>query len=656
MWARPFFLTFLFYLTSPTTANVLFLPRGHLYASYDHWTLHIPIETRTSWTFVLKLEHHVKLFKSKVSSIFAEHRQQLRSDQASQLFTKFNQDVSVLDHEMNLTKSILRHLQVPHPHRPNRNRRSVLPFIGDALSSLFGTATDDEIQEVISRMNELSASQNDILNVFDNTVTVVNQTLVEIDTDRQTINRLANVTNYLTNEIYSLRRMVEDNLSSVSELDSMLDIMFADLLNAIQDFRRSVINMEIIFSFVENGIVPRSFLPPARFTVILEEIQKMLPHKLALPFAPTETDRYYSAIYTQTRRTANGLSVLINIPLMSVTDHFKVFQVFNVPVPKLLKDQTFMANYKIEKVNFVALSEDSHRFAFIDDDDMHVYLRRRLPFCPLRRPIMNTMTSSMCIPALLTNRTKDIKQFCDKVISVNVNTDPTAEYFGNGYWVVVSATIPISFDISCKDKSIINSSETLRLDDHLSLVKLDFGCTALNKYFRLPTHFRTDSYLDPVQIQHVNMSLALNDVWSNVLVDLSETNVSLPEAVNFIPPLQDKSVHLSNLKKHIQQIRVRNAQHNKTVVIPAISVTTCIVVALVLLTVLYVRCHVFKPIMIRPQQVSAQNPAPDSVIVEETSSVAPNIKPREKLTDPSPSCLQWLKPSPTLASQKSADA
>ena len=145
------------------------------------------------------------------------------------------------------------------------------------------------------------------------------------------------------------------------------------------------------------------------------------------------------------------------------------------------------------------------------------------------------------------------------------------------------------------------------------------------------------------------------DTWSNVLVDLSETNVSLPEAVNFIPPLQDKSVHLSNLRKHIQQIRVRNAQHNKTVVIPAISVTTCIVVALVLLTVLYVRCHVFKPIMIRPQKVSAQNPAPDSVIVEETSSVAPNIKPREKLTDPSPSCLQWLKPFPTLASQKSAD-
>ena len=109
---------------------------------------------------------------------------------------------------MNLTTSVLRHLQVPHPHRSNRNRRAVLPFIGDALSSLFGTATNNEVRDIVSRMKELSHSQNDVLSVLDNTVTVVNQTLVEVDMNRQTINRLTNVTSYLRDEIYSLRQMV----------------------------------------------------------------------------------------------------------------------------------------------------------------------------------------------------------------------------------------------------------------------------------------------------------------------------------------------------------------------------------------------------------------------------------------------------------------
>ena len=130
----------------------------------------------------------------------------------------------------------------------------------------------------------------------------------------------------------------------------------------------------------------------------------------------------------------------------------------------MIKGQTLAANYKIEAGSFVALSEDSQRFVFIDDNDMHVYLRRRLPFCPLRRPVMNVLTSRLCVPALITNRTKemDLLVYCDKVISVDVNADPTAEYFGNGYWVIISA-VPIALEITCKNQSVINSSNILKL-------------------------------------------------------------------------------------------------------------------------------------------------------------------------------------------------
>ena len=64
----------------PACSNVMFLPRGQIYASFDHWTLHFPIESRTSWTFAAKLEHRIRGFKSRFTTNFAEHRQQLRSD------------------------------------------------------------------------------------------------------------------------------------------------------------------------------------------------------------------------------------------------------------------------------------------------------------------------------------------------------------------------------------------------------------------------------------------------------------------------------------------------------------------------------------------------------------------------------------------------
>ena len=79
-------------------------------------------------------------------------------------------------------------------------------------------------------------------------------------------------------------------------------------------------------------------------------------------------------------RTARGISVLISIPLLLIQEQYNIFQIFNVPVPKTAENRNYVANYEIESAKFVALSEDSLKFMFIDDDDFHLYLRRRLPF------------------------------------------------------------------------------------------------------------------------------------------------------------------------------------------------------------------------------------------------------------------------------------
>ena len=167
------------FMCSPVFANILFLPRGGIYASFDHWTLHFPVETRTSWTFANKLEYRIRILKSKFSSNFAEHRQQIPSDLADRIWGKFMRDSDLLDRELNVTIDALKHLKTSDPIRA---KRSLLPFVGDALSSLFGTAASTEIQDILSRVNDLSDSRDDMLNVLDNTVTMVNETIVDVST------------------------------------------------------------------------------------------------------------------------------------------------------------------------------------------------------------------------------------------------------------------------------------------------------------------------------------------------------------------------------------------------------------------------------------------------------------------------------------------
>ena len=420
IWIYPILCAFII----PVSTNILFLPRGQIYASYNHWNLHLPIETRASWKFAEKLDHHIKVFKSQFNSRFAEYRQELRSDLTQRLWGKFMRDTDLLDREMNLTIDALEHL---NPSRQIRAKRSLIPFVGDALSSLFGTAMTTEIEDILSRVKDLSNSQNDVLSVIDSTVTVVNQTIVDVSVNRQTINRLTNVTNQLTNRLDVLENNLADNYV-VSLLESDMDNVFNDLITTVSDFRKNIADLETVISLTENSILPRSLLPPSRFVKILEDIEKALPRDLSLPFPPFDTDRYFSTSRTQTIRTAEGISVLVTIPLLSIKDQFTIFQVFNVPVPKTAENQNFVANYETETVKFTALSENSMRIMLINDEDIQLYLRQRLPFCPMRRPIMNVLTSTMCLPALLTNRTEAVTQFCEQVIRINQTTDPTAEY------------------------------------------------------------------------------------------------------------------------------------------------------------------------------------------------------------------------------------
>ena len=110
-------------------------------------------------------------------------------------------DSSLLDQEMNVTIAALQHLKPSDSSDSARHKRSLLPFVGDAMSSLFGTATSTEIQDILSRVNDLSDSRDDMLNVIDNTMTMFNQTIVDVDMNRKTINQLTNATNYLTNRL-----------------------------------------------------------------------------------------------------------------------------------------------------------------------------------------------------------------------------------------------------------------------------------------------------------------------------------------------------------------------------------------------------------------------------------------------------------------------
>ena len=347
---------------SPAKANVIFLPRGQFVPSFDHWTIHLPIDTRTPATFAQKLNYRIELFKTKFANAITKHHQDIRQDIPDALWTKFLTEYELLDKEMSVTLSVLEHFHDPK----TRSKRALLPFVGDALSSLFGTATSGGLDEILSRVNDLSSAQTDILSVMEDSVTLINQTIVDVNNNRRTLNRLVNVTNALTDHMTFLEDTLIDQYTA-SIVNTKMDTVFLDLVTAVRDFRDDVLNLETILSLAENGNISRSLLPPRQFQSVLIDIQKSLPQDLALPFNPTQIHDYYTNIHYKVTRGHSGTHVLLTIPLLSVADHFTVYQIFNVPIPKKEQNQLLLANYEIPGTKFVALSDDLLKFVEIDD-------------------------------------------------------------------------------------------------------------------------------------------------------------------------------------------------------------------------------------------------------------------------------------------------
>ena len=127
------------------------------------------------------LEHHWKTFNRQ----FDRTQQLLRS--LDQYPSAPNQLLSTLQLELSNIKDIynsgettitsaIKLLQSNQPWTHIHHRWSLLPFLGDALSCLTGTATTKDIHSIKTRINQLIATQASQCNTLVHIVSILNIT------------------------------------------------------------------------------------------------------------------------------------------------------------------------------------------------------------------------------------------------------------------------------------------------------------------------------------------------------------------------------------------------------------------------------------------------------------------------------------------------
>ena len=94
-------------------------------------------------------------------------------------------------------------------------KRSLIPIIGKGLNYLIGAATESDLNTICSSISRLTKSQEEVVHVVDEYISVINITGVEMSENRQALNKiigslanldvkLGNITEALEKEVFQV--------------------------------------------------------------------------------------------------------------------------------------------------------------------------------------------------------------------------------------------------------------------------------------------------------------------------------------------------------------------------------------------------------------------------------------------------------------------
>ena len=295
--------------------SVIFQPVVQAYPTRHSWII-------TAHVSLGNLECHWKLFNRQL----ARTQQLLRSlDQhpsaPTQLLSTLQLGLSNIQDIYNsgetTVTSAIKLLQSNQPQTHIHCRRSLLPFLGDALSWVTGTATTKDIHSIKTRINQLIATQASQCNTLVHIISILNITRYATQVNRHSIKTLMYAVRTTSHDINNLYNLTTSLATSINFNQMILHIMsvFANLCDSLNYIQMvSIHTMEYIDAATSGTLSPH-VLPVIDLQRMLQHIADTLPPALHLPILPEDTLHFYRYLCTHVLIKTKQFLLLIDIPI-----------------------------------------------------------------------------------------------------------------------------------------------------------------------------------------------------------------------------------------------------------------------------------------------------------------------------------------------------
>ena len=312
--------------------SVIFQPVLQVYSTRHSWiiTAHISLGN---------LECHWKLFTRQLIRM----QQFLRSlDQhpsaPTQLLPTLQLELSNIQDIYKSSKTIItsaiKLLNSNQLQTRAQCRRSLLPFLGDALSWLTGTATTKDIHNIKPRINQLIAMQTSQHNTLVHIVSILNVTRYATQVNRHSINKLIDAICTTSQDINNLYNLTTSLASSINFNQMILHIrsVFANLQDSLH-YLQTVSTHTMDYIDAATSSILSQVLPVTDLQKMLQHIADTLPPTLHLPISPEDTLHFYRYLHTHVLIENKQFLLLIDIPIQDRARQITVHQVFTLDIP-----------------------------------------------------------------------------------------------------------------------------------------------------------------------------------------------------------------------------------------------------------------------------------------------------------------------------------
>ena len=493
-------------------------------------------------------------------------RQVLSLEIVNNNYTKITEnDSSNLEHEINLQSfcPALLAYKARHDHlaeliadrqkiidhllpMPDRQKRGLFDFIGKVSKSLFGTATDedvdvikDQIQTVLREQKEATDQVHFVKNSLQSYMLKQNQhsellsTAIKLNHD--SINAFAKA------ERAALDSTTETLIDWVNILHSFGNHYTSVLNDILYDIDSTMAGIETLL----RGYLPIQFVPPELLEKTLTNIAEEVSTYGKFSLVHHDVGFYYHLRDITFTRLGNSLYIKIRVPLTVLSNTFDIFQIHSVPIPlapgrsdftKLICDKPYFAISQ-DELYYVVMSQMEYDFCKGDEFKM----------CEEIYQLQN-INKPHCAVGLYFGNSTMISEFCDNhyilsdkrqthIISINASS----------YLV---STSDLTWTKTCSGNNPISMKAC-----QFCIVNLPCWCSVKSESFYLPPSVsQCDNETDNVVIGHSVNLAALYKFYSK-----SKVLANISSHKTFILPVSAEIPEINVINKNFDRVVEKEA-------------------------------------------------------------------------------------------------